>query len=133
MPLDHIKGEELEGFDPVFRVQKASKYAEQTRLTTEVEETTGTKFKRKVMVSRPIWQVAERYAMEAFMVAGANPGPLPYDCIAQEYPRTDVVCFIFNATIKGEEHYVTAPFKLSKAQIADLTLRNLWQPFAMNS
>jgi hypothetical protein len=134
MPLNHIQGEpNVEGMDPVYRVVPLSKYQEATRLTTEVKETVGKKFKREVTVERPIWAVAHKMAMYAFLQAGAPPGSkLPYDCIAQEYPRTGIVCFIFNATINGTELYVRIPVKLGDAQIADLVLRNQWQPFRVN-
>lgn len=133
MPLDHVKGEIIEEMDAVFIVSPLSKWASQSRLTTEVEEVQGKKFKRKVMVTRPIWQVALSYAKMAFVHAGAQPGSdLAYDCIVQEYPRTDIVCFLFNATVNGQEMYFTAPFKLGKDQIADLTLRNLWRPYTLN-
>jgi hypothetical protein len=133
MPLNHLAGEHLDGYDPVYRVVAPSKYAEQTRLTTIVEEMRGKKFQRKVKVQRSIWEAALRHAQLAFYSAGADPGRLAYDCIVQEYPRTGMVVFIFNATVLGEERYVLAPFKLGHEQIADLTVRNLWQPYTLNS
>jgi hypothetical protein len=132
MPLNHVSGEVLDGYDAIFRVVPPSKYAEQTRLTTIVEELRGKKFQRKVKVKRSIWEAAIRHAQLAFYNAGADPGQLAYDCIVQEYPRTGVVVFIFNATVLGEERYVLAPFKLGHEQIADLTVRNLWQPYTLN-
>src|SRR3989304_5229849 len=54
MPLNHVSGEVLNGYDPIFRVVPPSKYAEQTRLTTIVEELRGKKFQRKVKVQRSI-------------------------------------------------------------------------------
>lgn len=134
MPLNHVQGEpNVEGMDPIYRVVPLTKYSDASRLTTEVEEVSGRKFKRKVKVERPIWIVALRHAMEAFVGAGAQPGSkLAYDVLVQEYPKTGVVCFLFNATINGEEKYVVAPFKLGDAQIADLVLRNQWQPFRLN-
>lgn len=133
MPLDHVKGEPVEGMDAIYRVVPLTKYSDATRLTTEVEEVQGKKFKRKVMVERPVWQVALRMAQNAFVEVGAQPGSkLAYDCIVQEYPRTGVICFIFNATINGTERYVPIPVRLGHAQIADLTLRNMWQPLTLN-
>lgn len=133
MPLDHVKGETVEGMDAVFVVSPLSKWASQSRLTTEVKEVQGKKFKREVTVERPVWDVALRYAQAAFMAAGADPGSkLSYDCIVQEYPRTGIICFIFNATLGGNELYVTAPFKLGADQIADLTVRNMWRPYTLN-
>lgn len=133
MPLNREKGEILEGYDPIFRVVPPEKYQEQTRLTTTVKEMRGTKFRRKVNVTRPIWEAALRHAQLCFYNAGADPGALAYDCIVQEYPRTGMVIFIFNATVLGEEKYVVAPFALGHEQIADLTVRNLWQPYTLNS
>lgn len=130
--LDHEIGEVLEGMDNVFVVSEIGKWAEQTRLTTEVETLTGSKFRRKVKVVRPIWHVAHEYAREAFVEAGADPGYLQYDCVAQLYPRTGIIAFVFCATIGGEDRFVTAPFKLTDEQIADLTLRGLWQPYTIN-
>ena len=132
MPLNHVSGEVLNGYDPIFRVVPPSKYAEQTRLTTIVEELRGKKFQRKVKVQRSIWEAAINHAKLAFYNAGADPGALAYDCIAQEYPRPGMVVFIFNATVLGEERYVLAPFQLGHEQIADLTVRNLWQPYTLN-
>jgi hypothetical protein len=132
MPLNQIAGEVVEGMDSIFRVVPVAKYAEQTRLTTLVKEMRGKKFKRPVDVQRPIWEAALGYAQQAFANAGATPGKLSFDCICQEYPRTGMVAFIFNATIDGTERYVTAPFLLAHEQIADLTVRNLWQPYTIN-
>lgn len=133
MPLNHVSGETVEGMDAIFRVVPIEKYQEQTRLTTVVEEMQGTKFRRKRKVSKPIWMAALDYAKRCFLNSGAPPGPLSFDCIAQEYPRTNIVCFIFEATIFGHNMLVTAPFLLTPEQIADLTVRNLWQPYTLNS
>jgi hypothetical protein len=127
--LNHEIGEVLEGMDSVFTVSEVAPWAEQTRLTTSVEKIVGTKFKRKKRVTVPIWHVALEYAREAYANAGADPGRLAYDCIVQSYPRTGVLAFVFVATIAGEDKFVTAPFKLSDEQVADLTLRGLWQPY----
>lgn len=132
MPLDHTKGEVVEGFDPVFRVVPLSKYTEQGRLTTIVKQAGTGKFKRQVDVVKPIWIAARDHAAQAFANAGAERGALSYDVIAQEYPRIGVVMFVFNALINGVEMYVHAPFKLTDEQIADLTVRNLWTPYTVN-
>jgi hypothetical protein len=132
MPLDQTKGEVIEGFDPIFRVVPLSKYAEQTRLTTVVQRMSTGKFKRKVDVVKPIWIAAREHAAQAFANSGADAGSLAFDVLVQEYPRTGVVNFIFNATLSGQEMYVSAPFKLTEEQIADLTVRNLWQPYTIN-
>ncbi len=132
MPLDHVHGEQIDGYDPVYRVVPVAKYAEQTRLTTVIKRMSTGKFKRMVDATVPIWDAARNYAMEAFIGAGAQPGRLDFDCICQEMPRENAVVFIFNATIDGVEHYVTAPFRLGHEQIADLTVRNLWQPYTVN-
>jgi hypothetical protein len=132
MPLNREAGENIEGMDAVFRVVTAEKYMNQPRLTCIVQKRRGKKFKRVVNVEVPIWAAALEYAQEAFANAGAHPGGLAYDVIAQEYPRTSIVTFLFNATIGGEEHYVVAPFHLTPQQIADLTLRNLWLPYTVN-
>jgi len=132
MPLNHVAGEQIEGLDPIYRVVPLAKYQEQTRLTTQVMEMSTGKFRREVARTRPIWQAALNHAMMSFAAAGTTPGALAYDCIAQEYPRTGMVAFIFNATVNGAELFVTAPFALGQQQIADLTLRNLWQPYTIN-
>lgn len=131
--LHYDIGEIIEGMDDVFRVVPIEKYKQQPRLTCVVKEQTGGKFKRLVDVEKPIWIAALQYAQRAFAGVGAQPGlPLAYDAIAQEYPRINVVCFVFAATINGQEYFVPAPFALTDAQIKDLTLRNLWQPYTVN-
>lgn len=132
MPLNRVSGETVEGMDAIFRVAPVEKWQAQTRLTTVVEEMHGAKFKRKRKVSRPIWDVALAYAQRCFHASGAKPGPLSCDVIVQEYPRTNMVVFIFEADIFGHEMLVPAPFILSPGQIADLTVRNLWQPYTLN-
>lgn len=132
MALNHEIGEIVDGMDEVFRVVPVEKYQQQTRLTCLTKQVVGTKFKREIEVQKPIWIAALEYAQRAFYNSGAQPGALAYDCIAQEYPRTGVVCFVFNATVNGVELYVPAPFGLTDAQISDLTLRNLWQPYRIN-
>jgi hypothetical protein len=131
MLLNHEIGEIVEGMDDIFLVVPVSKYAEQTRLTTVVERVRGKKFKRKVQVEMPIFQAAMEHARDAFTAAGLMPGA-SIDCIAQEYYRTDCVCFVFAALINGEARFVTAPFKLGHEQIADLKLRGLWKPYRVN-
>lgn len=132
MALNHETGEIVEGMDDVFRVVPAEKYMNMPRLTCMIKVETGKKFKRMIDTEVPIWVAAFEHAKASFANAGANPGALAYDVIAQEYPRTGNVCFIFNATINGEEHYVAAPFSLSQQQISDLALRNLWTPYTVN-
>jgi hypothetical protein len=132
MPLDHVHGEQIDGYDPVYRVVPVAKYAEMTRLTTIVKRMSTGKFKRMVDVEVPIIEAALAYANEAFYNAGAPAGRLDFDMICQEMPRENAVVFIMNATIDGVEHYVTAPFRLGHEQIADLTVRGLWQPYTVN-
>lgn len=132
MPLDPLRGEDIEGYDCVYRVVPAAKYANQPRLTTTVKRMSSGKFKREIDVEMPLWRAALEDAMMAFANAGAPAGDLAYDAIAQEYPRSGMVVFVFEATINGENYYHYAPFLLSKAQIADLTTRNLWQPYTVN-
>jgi hypothetical protein len=132
MPLNHTDGEQIEGFDPVYRVVPVAKWAEQTRMTTVVKRMSTGKFKRLVDKKVPIYTAAVDYAREAFYNAGAAPGSLGFDMICQEHFRVGMVIFVFNATINGVEHYVTAPFSLGHEQIADLTVRNLWQSYTVN-
>jgi hypothetical protein len=133
MVLRYDIGEIVEGMDDIFRVVPVEKYKQQPRLTCIVKRQTGSKFKRMIDVELPIWSAAFEHAQEAFINSGAQPGaPLTYDVIAQEYPRTNIVCFIFAATINGQEMFVTAPFALTQQQISELTLRNLWQPYTVN-
>lgn len=129
MPLNHEVGEYLEDRDIIYRVVPVEKYKEQSRLLTPVEETTGTKFKRAVVVNRPIFEVAWNYAMNAFMRSGAPSGALNCDILCQEYPRTKQVAFIFAAIVKGQEMYVPTAFQLTNEQVADLMVRNLWEPY----
>lgn len=133
MPLNHVSGETVEGMDAIFRVVAVEKYHALPRLTTIVKERRGKKFRREVDVEKPIWIAALDHAQRCFFNAGANPGSLAYDCIVQEYPRTGCVCFIFEAVIDGVSMFVTAPFRLGPDQIADLSVRNLWQPYTLNS
>ncbi len=132
MPINHEIGEIVEGMDDIFRVVPIEKYQQQPRLTTTVKRMGGGKFKRERDVTMPVWQAALEHAQMSFFNSGANPGRLRYDAIAQEYPRSKVLCFVFAADIDGVEMFVTAPFRLSDTQIADLTLRDLWQPYTVN-
>lgn len=132
MPLNHIAGERLEGLDPVFRVVPLEKYKGQPRLTTVVKEMTKGKFQYEVEVERPIWEAALGHAQISYYGAGAEPRHLKYDVLVQEYPRTGNIAFIFCARIRGEERFVIAPFALSPEQIADLTVRGLWQPYRIH-
>lgn len=132
MPLHHDIGEVVEGMDDIFRVVPVEKYKAQERLTTTVKRMTGGKFKRLRDVSMPIFQAAWEHAQQAFANSGAPAGKMEVDIVAQEYPRTGQVCFVFAGSVFGHEMFVTAPFQLSEAQIADLTLRDLWQPYRLN-
>ena len=132
MPLHHDIGEIVEGMDEIFHVVPIEKYKQQPRLTTVVRRMSGRRFRREIDVTLPIWQAAHDHAVMSFANSGAPAGPLAYDAIAQEYPRTGCVCFVFAADINGAEMFVTAPFLLGKDQIADLTLRGLWQPYTVN-
>lgn len=132
MSLNRENGEIIEGRDFVFRVVPAEKYMNLPRLTTVVTETTGQKFKREINVECPIWEAALKCAQAAYAKAGAAPGGLSYDVIAQEYPREHVVAFLFCATIRGDDHYVTAAFGLADAQIAELMVTGQWEPVTIN-
>lgn len=127
MPLNHDKGEYLSDRDFIYRVVPVEKYQNLPRLTTVVEKTVGQQFKKQEHVIVPIWQAALEYAQCQFAEAGAPAGTLSYDVIAQEYPRENVVTFLFCALIKGEERYVIAPFQLTDDQIADLAAVGQWQ------
>lgn len=127
MSLDHTIGEIIEGMDSVYRIVPVSKYQEQTRLTTLVKRMTEKVFRREIDVEMPIFQAAWEHAQQAFANSGVPAGNRPIDILAQEYPRTNVVCFVFSAEVFGREMLVTAPFKLTEEQIADLKLRDLWQ------
>jgi hypothetical protein len=131
MPLNHEIGEIVEGMDDIFRVSPIEKWQQQTRLTTIVEEMSTGKFKRPVKKVKMVWLAAFEYAQRAFYNSGAS-GKIIYDAIAQEYPRTGILTFVFCSVVNGQELFVTAPFKLTDQQIADLTLRNLWQPYTVN-
>lgn len=131
MPLDHVNGERLDGMDLIYRVVPVGKYKELPGLTTLVEETTGKKFKRKVVKQYPIWQAAENYARMAFSKAGYH-GPLQVDCLAQEYPRVSHVAFVFCAKIFGVEQYVVAPFELTPEQIAEMKTIGQWEETTVN-
>jgi hypothetical protein len=133
MPLHHDIGERIEGLDEVFLVAPFAKYAEQTRLTAIVEETVGTKFKRKVKRERRIVDLAMAYAANGFAKMGL-PQNSDIDILVQEYPRVNQVAFLFCARMGGKDYYIAPPavFQLGDAQIADLTLRGLWQPYKLN-
>lgn len=126
MPLNHFTGERLEGLDGFYRVVPVGKYKALPRLTTMVKEWTGKKFKVQKDVQRPIWEAALGHAQIAYFEAGADI-PLSYDVIAQEYPVTGQVAFIFCAKVKGQDTYVIAPFQLTRPQVADLIVTNQWQ------
>ena len=131
MPLNHTAGERVEGMDELYRVVPVAKYQQQTRLTTTVKRMTGRQFRRSVNIEMPIFEAAWQHAQKAFANAGVSPGPMSIDILAQEYPRTDQICFVFCGMVRGQERFVTAPFQLTKAQIADLELRDLWQSQAL--
>lgn len=134
MPLDHVNGERIEGLDEVFLVASFEKYAEQTRLTAIVEETTGSKFKRKVKRERRIVDLAMRYAADGFAKMGL-PRNSDIDVLVQEYPRVNQLAFLFCARLAGKDYYIAPPalFQLGEAQIVDLIQRGLWQPYRLNS
>lgn len=132
MALNHELGEIVDGMDSLFRVVPMSKWAEQSRLTTVVKRMTGKQFRREIDVEMPIFRAAMEHAQAAFLNSGIM-ADANIDCLAQEYPRTGHVCFVFSTMHNGEERLVTAPFKLARAQIADLTLRDLWQPYRLDS
>lgn len=132
MALNHEVGETVEHMDCVFRVVPVEKYQNQPRLTTLVKRMTTGKFKRLRDVEMPIFQAAWEHAAQAFANSGVPAGTASVDIIAQEYPRTGQVCFVFATQVFGHELIVTAPFQLTDAQIADLTLRDLWQPYRLN-
>jgi len=131
MPLDHVNGERIDGMDLIYRVVPVEKYKELPGLTTLVEETSGSKFKRKVTKQYPIWAAAERFARMAYSKAGYS-GPLNVDCIAQEYGRAGVVCFVFCAKIFGVEQFVVAPFELTDEQIAEMKVIGQWDEVTVN-
>jgi hypothetical protein len=126
MPLDHVNGERVEGMDLVYRVVPIEKYQQLPGLTTLVEKTTGSFYKKKTVESLPIWKAATDYAQIAFKNSGAPAGPLHYDMLAQEYPAVGVVCFVFCAKIFGRELYVQAPFQLTDEQIAEMKVIGEW-------
>ena len=128
MPLNHLAGEKIEGLDPIYRVVPVSKYKSLPRLTTTVTEWQGKQFKKEVEVERPIWVQALGHAQIAYFEAGADPRHLNYEVLVQEHPLTNTVCFVFCAKIRGEDHYVVAPFVLSPEQIAELTVTGHWKP-----
>jgi hypothetical protein len=129
MPLDHVRGERVEGMDSVYVVAPFDKWAEQTNLTTRLKQ--KRKFRRDKIVDVPIVRAAFDYAAEAFAKKGLRIGS-DIDILCQEYVRTGVLTFIFCARINSEDYYVTAPFKLGEEQIRDLTLRGLWTPYRLN-
>lgn len=132
MGLDHQNGETIEGMDCIYRVVPSSKYAGMPRLTTIVEEEYGTRFRRKRQVERPIFDHAMKVASIAFRNAGITEGD-DIDILVQEYPRINVVAFIFCARgLDGDDLLVSLPVLLGEEQIADLTSRGLWQPFRLN-
>jgi hypothetical protein len=131
MLLNHEIGEIVEEMDDIFHVVPVTKYADMPRLTTVVKRMSRGKFKRLVDVEVPIFEAALQWAHEGFSGAGILPDA-SIDCIAQEYPRTGCVCFVFATLINGEAKFVTAPFKLGDEQIADLTVRGLWTPYRVN-
>lgn len=131
MLLNHEIGEVVEGMDNIFRVVPVSKWAEQTRMTTIVKRMRGKKFRREVDVELPIHQVAMEWIRDSFAISGLPAGS-DIDLICQEYPRTGHLAYIAAAFIEGQPKYVPVPIKLGHEQIADLTLRGLWQPYTVN-
>jgi hypothetical protein len=129
MPLDHERGEQIEGMDSVYVVAPFEKYASQTRLTTLIKQ--KRQFRRDKVVEVPIVKAAMEYAADAFAKKGLRIGG-DIDILCQEYVKIGVVAFLFCARIEGQEYYVTAPFKLGEEQIRDLTLRGLWTPYRLN-
>lgn len=131
MALDHEHGELIEGMDYVYTIAPAQKYAELTNLVITLEEETGGKFKRKKPVTRPIFEHAMRYAARAFRNSGISPGS-DIDILVQEYPRTNMVCFVFCVEDEDEDLLVPVPVLLGEQMIADLVSRGLWQPYRAN-
>lgn len=129
MPLDHERGEQIEGMDSVYVVAPFDKWAEQTRLTARIKE--KRQFRRDKIVDKPIVTVALNHAAEAFAKKGLRIGS-DIDILVMEYPRVSTLCFVFCAKIEGQEYFVTAPFKLGEEQIRDLTHRGLWTPYRLN-
>lgn len=118
--------------DLIYRVVPIEKYKDLPGLTTLVETTTGSAFKKKKVESIAIWEAATNYAMIAFKNSGAPTGPLHYDVLTQEYPRTRIVTFVFCAKIFGREMYVPAPFQLSDEQIAEMKVIGEWEDATVN-
>ncbi len=131
MPLDHENGEDIQGFGGPKRVVPAAKYQSLPRLTVIVREAVGKKFKVEADVERPLWIAALGYAQVGFFKDGAGPHTT-FDVIAQEYPLTGHVVFVFCARIRGEEKLVVAPFVLSPQQIADLKVAGHWADLQLN-
>lgn len=132
MPLDHVNGERVDGMDLVYRIVPIEKYQQLPGLTTLVEKTVGTAFKKKTVESVPILKAATDYAMIAFKNSGAPAGPLHYDVLCQEYPAVNRVCFVFCAKIFGRELYVPAPFQLTDEQIAEMKVIGEWEEMKAN-
>jgi hypothetical protein len=76
----------------------------------------------------PLFAEAYDRAVEAFVTSGAI---LPVKITAeqvlvQEYPTSNQVAFVFQATIRGQEHLYPYVFKLEPKLVAELRTIGRW-------
>lgn len=76
-----------------------------------------------------IFDAAKEFATQAFVAAGALL-PIVWDessFICQEYHGQGLILLIAQHKIRGEMHYVTLPFVLTKGQVRWLVTTNRWK------
>ncbi len=107
MPLNLDIGEVLEGIEGLHRVVPVEKWA-----------------------STPIFETAADAATEIFTKQGAIV-PIHFSAenvLAQEYPGSNELVFVFCQTINGKELFYPYKFTLPLQIIADLRVAGQWDP-----
>jgi hypothetical protein len=129
MPLDHERGERIDGMEDFYLVSPIDKYANQTELTTDV--VVKERFKRDKVVKMPVVAFAMRNAAEYYTSIGVRIGS-DVNCFVQEYPISGRLVFLFDTRVNGKEMPYMVRLNLKEEQIKDLTLRGLWTPYRLN-
>lgn len=129
MPFDASRGETIEGFGS-FVIVEPRALANLDNLRTSYVTMTGSKFKRRVVKHRSVFDDAVASAIEAFAAAGAL-RPIRFDeddVLVQIYPVEKKVAVIFQRSIAGKDHYVTRTYDLPPPLCDDLMSQSRGRP-----
>lgn len=75
-----------------------------------------------------LWTQAAEAAAQAFVNSGAL-FPVQFtDILVQEYPKTNKLCFLFEATVKGKPMFYPYVWSMKKDMIAEFVNTGRWQP-----